>query len=331
MLQITLYSRADCHLCEQVKEDLAALQEQYPHQLTEIDIDSNADFLNKFALEIPVLQIGPYTLKAPIQKSAIEIALAAATDRKAQITSLELEGGTKEQKEQKRWNTADEIVYWIAKHYLAAVNGIVAIYLCLPFLAPILMKTDLTAPARVIYNLYGVVCHQLAYRSFFLFGEQFVYPREAAGLKGVMSYSQATGNPEINTAEAILLARQFVGNEQLGYKVALCQRDVAIYFGILLFGIFFNFFRRIKSLPWYLWILIGLVPIALDGISQILSQPPFSLLPFRESTPFLRVLTGFSFGFFTAWFGIPSVEESMAEARMVLYRKKMQLQPLIEG
>lgn len=324
MLQVILYSRPGCHLCEQVKEDLSRLQARYPHQLTEIDIETNAELHQSYALEIPVVKIGPYTLKAPIKNEELMVALAAATDRKNQIESLGIGSSLSDQ--HRSWGKADQIIYWIANHYLAVINLIVLIYVSLPFVAPLLMKAKLEPPARLIYSLYGVVCHQLAYRSFFLFGDQLVYPRAIAGLEGLKSYSQATGLPEVNSAEAIILARQFVGNEDVGYKVALCQRDVAIYLGILAFGIVFIFLRNIKSLPWYIWILFGIVPIGLDGISQILSQPPFGFLALRESTPFLRVVTGFAFGFFTAWFGFPSVEESMSETRKILYTKKMRLQ-----
>ncbi len=333
MLQLILYTRQGCHLCEQVKKDLADLQEKYPHHVTEIDIEGNVEIYKQYALEIPVLEIGPYTLKAPIRKEDLQVSLAAAQDRNRQLECVNSFSKTKKSERMRVWGIADEIVYWIARHYLAAINLIVLIYVSLPFLAPIFMKANLLPPARLIYNLYGVVCHQLAYRSFFLFGEQLVYPREIAGLKEFRSYSQATGLPEVNSAEGILLARQFVGNEQVGYKVALCQRDVAIYFGILFFGVLFVFFRNLKSIPWFMWILVGLVPIGLDGISQIISQPPFNLLPIRESTPFLRIVTGFSFGFFTAWFGFPSVEESMAETRKILYAKKIHSQSkmAIEG
>jgi uncharacterized membrane protein len=66
------------------------------------------------------------------------------------------------------------------------------------------------------------------------------------------------------------------------------------------------------------WILIGIVPIGLDGFSQLFSQPTLNLIPLRESTPLLRVLTGFLFGSVTAWFGYPYVEESMIENRKFL-------------
>jgi uncharacterized membrane protein len=71
--------------------------------------------------------------------------------------------------------------------------------------------------------------------------------------------------------------------------------------------------------------LIGLGPIGLDGVSQILSQ--FNLtwlaqvLPYRESTPFLRVLTGSLFGFGTAWFAFPNIEDSMRETREFYIKK----------
>jgi uncharacterized membrane protein len=109
----------------------------------------------------------------------------------------------------------------------------------------------------------------------------------------------------------------------MGYKIALCQRDIAIYGGILLFGLLFSVTgMRLKSIPWYLWLALAIVPIGLDGLSQLLSQPPLGFFPFRESTPFLRVLTGFLFGFFTAWFGYPMVEETMRDTRQLMEDKR---------
>jgi uncharacterized membrane protein len=105
----------------------------------------------------------------------------------------------------------------------------------------------------------------------------------------------------------------------MGFKLALCQRDIAIYGAIFLFGVVFSLTRKkIKPLPWYLWILIGLGPIGLDGFSQLLSQTGFGIfswIPLRESTPFLRVFTGVCFGLATAWFGFPYLEESVQENR----------------
>jgi uncharacterized membrane protein len=108
--------------------------------------------------------------------------------------------------------------------------------------------------------------------------------------------------------------RQFTGNEVVGYKVALCERDIAMYGAMLIFGIGFALSgRRIRSVPWYLWVLIGLVPIGIDGFSQLPSVIPGlpSWLPIRESTPLLRTITGTLFGVMTTWYLYPMIEETM--------------------
>ena len=88
-----------------------------------------------------------------------------------------------------------------------------------------------------------------------------------------------------------LEARRYVGDETVGYKVALCERDVAIYASILFFGLLFGLTgRRFPQLHWSLWILLGLGPVGLDGFSQLFSQFDWqalaAFLPYRESTPF---------------------------------------------
>jgi hypothetical protein len=95
---------------------------------------------------------------------------------------------------------------------------------------------------------------------------------------------------------------------------------------MLIFGLFYAASgRRIPKLHWIAWIILGVVPPGLDGFSQLLSQLPIdwiqALLPYRESTPFLRTLTGAMFGFFTAWFAIPLMEEVMDDTRRLLSNK----------
>lgn len=304
---------------------------RFPHQLIEIDIDQNPDLKEQFATAIPVIEIGPYTMRAPIQRSELEVTLAAAIDRKQQLETLQDPTYLDNLRRGAEWTLADRIALWISKHYLLMINIVVILYLGIPFLAPVFMKINIPTPALAIYRVYGIVCHQLAYRSFFLFGEQIAYPRQAASVSPLKSFHEATGFNEDNSAESILAARAYIGAPDNGYKIALCQRDIAIYAGILLFGLIYALFnRRIPPLPWYLWIIVGLIPIGLDGVSQLISQPPFSLIPYRESTPFLRVLTGSLFGFTTAWFGFPSVEESMAETRRILGAKQLRIASLLQ-
>jgi uncharacterized membrane protein len=320
MITVKLYSRKDCSLCDQARVDLQALQANIPHQLEVVDVDTNPEARRLYGDTLPVVEVGPYKLKAPFDKKELEITLGAVRRGVEQDAAIlqERQSAQLQLPSAYLWTKADRFSYWLSRHYIAVLNTMVFLYVGLPFLPPVLMKAGITLPANGIYKVYSMVCHQLAFRSWFLFGEQGVYPRLAAGVPGVIPFGQATGINE----QDLISARQFIGNPQLGFKVALCQRDVAIYGAILLFGLIFILTKRkLPALPWYLWIIIGMVPIGLDGVSQLLSQAPFNLLPYRESTPFLRTLTGGLFGFTTAWFGYPLVEESMAESKEYLSAK----------
>jgi len=319
MITVTLYNREGCQLCEQALQDLKSLEEAFPHRLVVVDVERDPKLEKKSSLEVPVVQVGPYRLSTPFTLQELQMTLGAARDRERHIEMVEKSPALEEVRRGKVWSGADRFSYWLARHYMAVFNLLVFAYLGLSFLAPVLMKIGAQAPANLIYRGFNLVCHQLAFRSFYLFGEQFYYPRAAAGVEGVKTPEQATGLNEGSDPADLYAARIFVGNEIVGYKVALCQRDVCIYGGILLFGLLFSLTgRRLRAIPWYVWIIIGIIPIAVDGLSQLLSQPPLSFWAFRESTPALRLLTGGLFGFSTAWFGYPMVEESMADTRKIM-------------
>ena len=325
MVLVKLYSRKDCHLCDQVLSELNALSQEIPHQIEVVDIDSDPAIARSYDSLIPVVEIGPYQLKAPIRPLDLKITLQAAQRGLEQNREIDQAIAQGQFPSITTWTKADRFSYWLSKHYLALLNVIVLVYVGLPFLAPVLMKAGLMQPATIIYRVYGSMCHQLAFRSWFLFGEQSAYPRESAGVDNLLSYEQATGLD----SQDLWLARQFVGNEVLGYKIALCERDTSIYLSILAFGLIFVLSgRRIRSIRWYWWILLALVPVGLDGVSQFISQPPLQLIPYRESTPLLRAITGALFGFFTAWFGYPMVEESMADTRKFMEAKLARMRKL---
>ena len=328
MLNVTLYARKDCKLCDEVKADLNQLQSQYPHQLVEVDISSDSALTAKYDIDIPVIEIGPYTLKAPITHQKLQMTLGAASDRKNQLEQVGDPQYQMRIKKGKNVTTGDRVSFWIAKRYLLMLNLFMLFYVGLPFLAPTLMKLGAELPAKAIYRMYSPLCHQFGFRSFFLYGEQAFYPLAEANVAGVKTFEQATGIPNLNDPYGYtrFQARAYTGDETVGYKIALCERDVAIYLAILIFGVVFGLTgRRISSLHWVLWLLVGIVPIGLDGFSQLFSQFNWewlaSTLPYRESTPFLRALTGALFGLATAWFAYPSMEESMAETRQYYIKK----------
>ena len=321
MINVTVYRKENCPECDQVLADLAELQSQIPHRLVLIEIEKTPGIREAFETRVPVVEVGPYRVSAPISKQSLSVTLGAARDRRQQ---KEQTGDLRYLEQIRRGQTiskSDRFSYWLSQHYMLLINLILFVYVGVPFLAPVFMKIGAVTPARVIYTIYSPLCHQFAFRSFFLFGEQAAYPRDLAHVPGI-TYEQATGFSAFDVQKA----RDFIGNNLLGFKTAFCERDVAIYASILLFGLIFSMSKnRWKSLPWYAWILIGIAPIAVDGFSQLpsLTSLPASLsfLPVRESTPLLRVLTGALFGLTTAWFGLPYIEKLMIETRELMTKK----------
>jgi len=221
----------------------------------------------------------------------------------------------------------DRIFYTLARRWLLFLNLALALYVGLPMLAPVLMNAGLTGPAALLYRVYSPMCHQLASRSFFLFGEQIAYPREIAGsrltpieafMPGLPEFTEASADPA-EWATFLWPARRFVGNEQMGYKMALCQRDISIYATMVAGGLVYGLLRRrgrIRPMPFWLFLLVGIGPIALDGFSQLFSQffvgtqldALARLFPLRESSPLLRSLTGALFGLSIVWLVYPRLD-----------------------
>jgi len=56
-IQITLYTRPDCSLCEEMKVLLQGVMRRYPLELNEVNIDQDPELRERFGHEIPVLFI----------------------------------------------------------------------------------------------------------------------------------------------------------------------------------------------------------------------------------------------------------------------------------
>lgn len=227
-------------------------------------------------------------------------------------------------------------ILWLSCHWLRVALTIIGLYAFLPFVAPTLMKLGITGPANALYTLYSPMCHQFSFRSIFLYGEQSFYPRGIAGtdLRSYESYAaeidgiRPSYTPDEFTPDFFMPAREFRGNEQMGYKMTLCARDAAIYVMLFLGGLIYSIpavRRRIYPIPLWIYVIAGLGPIGLDGFSQLLSYAPFSLWPVRETAPFFRVATGAMFGFMNAWLAFPYLERSFWETRrdLVIKLQKM--------
>ena len=191
-------------------------------------------------------------------------------------------------------------VHRLARHWVALLNLVIALYLGGAIAAPVLMHLGRPWLAGVLYTFYDPFCHQYPHRSFFLFGEAAAYPLQAP-----------------LTALEMNAHSHDLGDAQLGYKMALCQRDIAIYGGMLLAGLVYGPLRKVvklRPLPLWLYLTFGILPMALDGGVQWLSTAIWQLFPGILSTPFetiplMRVLTGGLFGTGVIAVGYPLLAE----------------------
>lgn len=201
----------------------------------------------------------------------------------------------------------DRLILFITQHWLALAVIFLLIFSGLPLLAPVLMRAGVTAPADLIYRVYSLTCHQLAYRSFFFFGAQSAYT--------IDELQHALAVP--NDAADAFFWRQVIGDAHLGYKMAWCERDAAIYAAMILTFIALGLLRqRVPRLDWRVYLLVFVAPMAFDGTWQLLTSPlhivPF--LPVHESTALARVITGALFGVGSVWLIFPYIAEAMREA-----------------
>lgn len=195
-----------------------------------------------------------------------------------------------------RWT--DEIVLRVSKHWLGIAIVGLFLFQALPWVAPVLMRAGFVDQAAWIYAVYAPTCHQLAYRSYFLFGEQPAY--------SVAELQQHLEND--HAASEVFFWRDVRGNAELGYKVAYCERDTAIYGAMWLCLVAYAFLRKrrlIKPLRVRWFLLVFLPPIAIDGLTQ--------LFGWRESNPLLRSLTGAWFALGAMWLVLPIVDDGMRD------------------
>lgn len=204
---------------------------------------------------------------------------------------------------------ANRAVFWLSKHWLGLFNSLLAVFTLLAFLAPVLMATGHESSAAAIHRFYSPFCHQYPFRSWFLFGPQAVYPTD-----GTLSPTE------------MLATSKFLGNAEVGFKTALCQRCVAIYGAMALAGMGYSMLRRRfrpHALPVWAYIAFGIVPMGLDGGIQWLTYIIHWLLPNMlttplETTPFLRTLTGALFGALSAAVLYPHMQTFFDETHETL-------------
>lgn len=118
-----------------------------------------------------------------------------------------------------------------------------------------------------IHSFFSIFCHQLFERSM------------------CMSSDFEIGNCDISS--------RFV------HQFPVCSRDMSFYLAMLFGGIAYVLLgkRDEKEIPSLVILMLSAIPLAIDGTTQ--------LFGFRESTNFLRIVTGGIAGFAIPFFLIP--------------------------
>lgn len=76
-IPITFYTKAGCHLCDDVADQLEELAARWHLQLLVVDIMSSLELHRLYWDKIPVVLVGSQTLSAPIQYAALAQAVAS--------------------------------------------------------------------------------------------------------------------------------------------------------------------------------------------------------------------------------------------------------------
>jgi glutaredoxin len=56
-MRLTLYGRADCHLCHEMRTVVDAVAREVPFELEEVDVDGDPALVAAYGEEVPVLVV----------------------------------------------------------------------------------------------------------------------------------------------------------------------------------------------------------------------------------------------------------------------------------
>ncbi len=223
--------------------------------------------------------------------------------------------------------SVDRFAMWLGQHWLAAFLVAYGVIVFAPFLAPVFMHLGATGPAEALYFFYSFLCHQLPERSLFFFGPKPMY-----------TYAEIKTVWPLDGFEGL---RQFIGNAQMGYKMAWSDRMISTYGGLWLGGLIYALLgKRAPRVSLLVWVLVGILPIGLDGVSHMLNDVLAGTTGtgFRDTNSWLQALTlntlpssfyagdqlgsfnswarwitGFAFSITTVLAAFPLIERSMHE------------------
>lgn len=193
-------------------------------------------------------------------------------------------------------------VYLFLQIMIASLNGLI-------FLPALLYKVGLTGASKALYFMLGFLCHQMPQRSFFLFGKDFTYSQEQ--LMTTLKWGQMF---------TLDIKERFTCSEDYGCKLGVCSRCTGIYTGLFSGMLGAGVFRKTKVPK--IWVLIFLVPMAIDGTIQLIAALLNPAHPLYESNNKLRFITGFLFGLGFSLFAFSKLLQELEDAQLFVDQTK---------
>lgn len=175
---------------------------------------------------------------------------------------------------------------WLFRHWLQVFLVVFGVFNLLPVLAPISMAAGLSPVGNAIYDLYGIISHQYANRSYFLFGDALMFDADALplALNGTFDHDAS-------------LLKQFRGTPEIGWKLAWSDRLVSMFASMWITALLYALWRGRGVHPLPLWVGILLVaPLIVDGVTHMMSDSASVTAGFRYDNQWLADLTGGAFG-----------------------------------
>jgi glutaredoxin len=71
-VNVTLYGKAGCHLCEDARAEIEAVRQQHDFDLTEVDITTDPVLFNRYGERIPVIEVnGEEAFELGVDRAAL--------------------------------------------------------------------------------------------------------------------------------------------------------------------------------------------------------------------------------------------------------------------
>ncbi len=200
-----------------------------------------------------------------------------------------------------------------AKHWLLVINAFMALFIGLPYLAPILAHYGFNSAALVIYRAYRVTCHQQPERSFHIFGYQAALCHRCTaiwlsfflgGLIFILLRHRLRGLPFHWWILAMIPVGLDGGTQLIGPVYELLNPWFLTGFAIIVWLVLtvVMYKQGVRNWQYYLFVLcfpLGMGYVHLTGV--------------RLSNWHLRSITGAILGFSYVWLIFPMMEEAFKD------------------